>query len=285
MSEADIVARTLRPLTVDSVAQALLELGVKHGMTLLVHSSLSALGWVAGGAPAVVLGIERAVGANGTVMMPTHSSGLSDPAGWKNPPVPEAWWQTIRDETPAFDALLTPTRAMGAIVDCFRTQPGTIRSSHPQVSFAARGPQAERLTSNHSLDFGLGESSPLGRLYDVDGHVLLLGVGHDNSTSLHLAELRAEFAGFRTVKQGAPVLVAGERRWVEFDEWDYEAASIFGVEEDHLFDVIGADFERDSNGVRRGLVGLAEARLMSQRALVDFGARWMELRAARPTAS
>src|SRR5205085_4042113 len=107
-----------------------------------------------------------------------------------NPPVPEAWWETIRNERPAFDARTQPTRGMGAIAECFRSWPGSQRSDHPLVSFTALGPNAERIAANHELANGLGEGSPLARLYDLDAHVLLLGVGHANNTSLHLAEYR-----------------------------------------------------------------------------------------------
>src|SRR5690349_7103098 len=61
------------------------------------------------------------------------------------------------------------------------------------VSFAAWGRHALPITANHALDYGLGEHSPLARLYDLDGSVLLLGVGYERRTSLHLAEYRAPY--------------------------------------------------------------------------------------------
>ena len=54
-------------------------------------------------------------------------------------------------------------------------------------------PQASHIVDDHSLDFGLGESSPLARIYDLNGFVLLLGASHGSNTSMHLAEYRANF--------------------------------------------------------------------------------------------
>jgi hypothetical protein len=115
VTEVDSIARAKSPATVSSLAGDVARVGVMQDMVLLVHSSLSALGWVAGHAPAVVLALEVALGPRGTLVMPTHSTNLSDPAQWQNPPVPESWWETIRAETPAYDPDLTPTREMGAI--------------------------------------------------------------------------------------------------------------------------------------------------------------------------
>lgn len=126
-----------------SLTADLRALGLPFGATVMVHSSLARLGYVAGGAHAVVAALLEVLGPGGTLVMPTHSGDLSDPAGWRNPPVPEAWWQTIKDEMPPFDAELTPTRQMGAIVECFRHVRGARRSDHPTVSATALGPNTD----------------------------------------------------------------------------------------------------------------------------------------------
>ena len=169
MGEKETVDKAPLPRTRESLAHDLRELGVEAGMTLLMHSSLSALGWVAGGPVAVVQALMDVVTGAGTIVVPTFSGDLSDPAQWRNPPVPESWWPIIYEAMPAFDPCITPSRQIGKIAETFRSWPGVVRSYHPTDSFAAWGRQAAFITAKHSLDYGLGEGSPLARIYDLDG--------------------------------------------------------------------------------------------------------------------
>ncbi|MCM3749208.1 AAC(3) family N-acetyltransferase [Paenibacillus pasadenensis] len=256
-----------RPLTRSDIVEGLTKLGVKRGMTLLVHASLKSFNrWIPGKSQAVVEALEEAIGPEGTLVMPTHTADLSEPSYWSRPPVPEAWWPIIRAEMTPFRPDLTETRMMGAIANCFFRQEGAMRSNHPQVSFAARGPLAEAVIGDHSLDHGLGERSPLARIYEHDGYVLLLGVNHDRNTSLHLAEERSSWPGKKAVRQGSPMLVDGTARWVEFEDLAYD---------DSDFIEIGEAFENSHPLVRLGLIGDCQARLLPQRALIDFAVQRM----------
>ena len=86
---------------------------------------------------AVIVALQKALGSDGTLVMPAHSPDLTEPSGWESPPVPESWWPVIRENMPAYDPELTPTRSMGIIAETFRKQRGVLRSAHPQVSFCA----------------------------------------------------------------------------------------------------------------------------------------------------
>lgn len=268
MSEVDAINKTRGlPATVDSLEADLNRLGIAPGTVLLVHSSLSSLGWVCGGPVAVILALEGVLGSEGTLVMPSHTGDVSDPSPWKNPPVPESWWETIRESMPAYDSNFTPTREMGAIAESFRGREGVIRSSHPSESFAARGPKAAAVVNNHSLDFPMGEQSPLARMCDLDGEVLLLGVGFLNASSLHLAEYRADYPGKKTKQRGAPITVEGERKWVRFQDFELD---------DSDFNRIGGDFADSTGLVRSGSVGSGHGLLMPQRQLVDYAQGWIE---------
>lgn len=265
MSERDVIERSPEPVTHNRIVNDLDRLGVSIGDTLIVHSSLSALGYVIGGAQTVVEALLESIGPTGTLTMPGHSGAFSEPSYWKNPPVPQDWWPIERATMPAFDLSLTPLRGMGAIPETFQRLPGIHRSDHPRNSHLAFGPLATIITNGHSLEDGFGEQSPLARLYECDARILLLGVPHANNTSLHLAEYRAVWPSKMRTTQGSPVLVNGKREWVIYEELDTYADD---------FDAIGNELAANRLQIT-GYVGLATAHFMSQRVAVDFAADWI----------
>ena len=155
---------------------------------------------------------------------------------------------------------------MGAVAEMFRQVPGSVRSDHPARSMCAWGRYAEYLTKDHDLSNIFGDGSPIGRLYELDGKVLLIGTGYDKNTSLHLADVRAEYPGKHTCVEHSAVSEAGKRVWKA-----YETLFVDGND----FEKIGEDFEKAYAvpGVR---IGNALVRLMYQRELVDFAVKWME---------
>ncbi len=248
------------------VIAALRQVGVRPGMTLMVHTSLSRLGYVCGGPQEIIEALLECVGPEGTLMMPTQSWRNLDPEAGVHWDVPKAWWPAIRENWPAYDRAITPTNTMGAVAEMFRRWPGALRSDHPARSVAALGRHARYLTENHDLSNIFGDGSPIGRLYELDAHVLLIGVGHDKNTSLHLADARAAYPGKHLVREHSAVMVDGKRQWV-----GYDTLAVDGED----FPQIGAAFEAQGEAARAPL-GNGEVCLMRQRALVDFAVRWIE---------
>ena len=214
-------------------------------------------------------GLLDALGAEGTLVVPTHTNWNSDPAAWGNPPVPEDWWPVIRAEMPAYDPRVTPSPEMGAIAEAVRTWPGARRSDHPHFSFAAVGPRAQAVTSGHALESGFGQRSPLARVHELDGDVLLLGTGHGSNSSLHMAEHLVPDPPRE--RSGAAVATPAGRRWVSWEDV---------VADEGDFEALGAAFDATGR-TRIGPVGEGEARLMRQRELVEFAVGWLVEHRAR----
>lgn len=265
-TEGSVVKYTTKPNTITSLKRDFEALGVKPGANIIMHSSLSKIGWTIGGPVSVIRAIMQALTPKGTLVMPAFSSENSDPSNWEHPPVPEHWWDTIRKEMPAFDPQITPPRGLGRVIDTFRTWPGVLRSNHPVSSFVAWGKNANFIIDNHELKADLGENSPLSRLYDLDGQTLLIGVNHYNNSSLHLAEYRSDFPGKKHQMTASAIMVNKQRKWVEWEELDI-------INED--FDQLGKDFESKIN-YKPGKIGLADGRLISIRDSVDFGVEWLK---------
>jgi aminoglycoside 3-N-acetyltransferase-4 len=189
------------------VAQ-LRELGVREGGVLLVHTSFRAVRPVEGGPAGLIDALLTAIGPGGTLVMPS--------------------W-TGDDEEP-FDPAATPASAdLGVVADTFWRLPGAMRSAHP-FALAALGPLAEQITRDPLPLPPHVPESPVGRVHELDGQVLLLGVGHDADTTLHLAELIASVPyrvpkHITVLQDGRPVRVPyGENdhcceRFTLADEW------------------------------------------------------------------
>lgn len=250
----------------EDIVRALKKAGVCSGQTIMVHTSLSSLGFVCGGPQIVIEALLECVGENGTVMMPTQSWKNLDPETGVHWEEPEEWWQILREHWPAYDKEITPTNTMGAVAEMFRKWPGARRSDHPARSVAAWGRYAEYLTEQHDLSNIFGDGSPIGKLYELDGYVLLIGVGYDKNTSLHLADVRAEYPGKHLCTEHSAVMINGKREWVA-----YQTLSVDGND----FEQIGTAFEGQGKTSRVPL-GNSSVCLMRQRELVDFAVEWIE---------
>lgn len=253
-------------VTPNDIKDALKKVGLKKGQVVMVHASLSSLGYVCGGAQSIIEALMDIVGEEGTIMMPTQSWKNLDPKTGVYWQEPEEWWPIIRENIPAYDKRITPTNTMGAVSEMFRQWPGTLRSDHPARSVAAWGYYAKFLTENHDLSNIFGDNSPIGRLYNLDGQVLLIGVGYDKNTSLHLADARAEYPSKHTIVESSAILVDGKRVWK-----DYETLAVDGED----FSSIGKEFELTGQ-VTHVSLGNGTLSFMKQRALVDFAVKWIE---------
>lgn len=241
----------------------LADAGIEPGMDLMVHSSLSALGYVLGGAPTPVRALLHLLGDEGTLVMPAATPECADPADWPEP-LPEAWLEEAREHLPPFDPETTPT-SLGVIPESFRTWPGSLRSDHPVESVCALGPLAREITGEHPLAFSEGPGGPFEKLYDLDFRILLLGVGFNRCTALHHAETLVE--NRRTTVVRLPSSVGGRRVW-------HEVPNV-AEDNDAHFPVIGRRFV-SSGRARVRAVGEAESTLFRARDLVDFAVEYFD---------
>lgn len=218
----------------DEMTLQLLALGVQAGGVLVVHTAFSRVGPVEEGPRGLIEALRSALCAEGTLVMPSMSDD---------------------DEVP-FDAAATPCAGMGIVADTFWRMPGVLRSDSPHA-FAAIGPKAAQITAAHSLDVPHGLDSPVGRVYEFDGQVLLLGIGHDANTTVHLAE---NMAGMRYLRpKHLTVLREGAPARYEYEELDHCCENFAKLDE----------WLEEKGQQRRGSVGHAEARLMRSRDVVE----------------
>lgn len=176
------------------VADQLRALGVRKGGVLLVHTSFRAIRPIEDGPSGLIEALHAALGPDGTLAMPSWTGNDDEP----------------------FDPATTPASPdLGVVPDTFWRLPGVMRSAHP-FACAAAGPEAARITSGRLPLPPHIVASPVGRVYQLDGQVLLLGVGHDADTTLHLAELLAG-ARYRVPKH-CTVLQDGRPVRIEYGE-------------------------------------------------------------------
>lgn len=222
-----------------SIAEQMRALGVEPGGVLLTHIAFRAVRPVEGGPLGLIAALGDALGPHGTLVMPSMGA----------------------DESTVFDPRVhEPYAELGATARLFWRQPGVLRSDHIHA-FAARGPHAAAIVADPLPEPPHGPASPVGRVHDLDGQILLLGIDHTANTSLHLAEIVGG-ARYRSpspctvLRDGRPMrIVIGEnnhccRRFALADDW-----------------------LRAANLQTEGRIGGAHARLMRARDLVRLASR------------
>jgi aminoglycoside 3-N-acetyltransferase len=214
-------------LSIDQLTQQLRALGVKAGGVLLVHCAFSHVKPIEQGPEGLIAALQAVIQPDGTLVMPS----ITD------------------DDDQPFDPRTTPCRHLGVVANTFWQLPEVLRSDSPHA-FAARGPQAARITASSPLGVPHGLDSPVGRVYELDGQVLLLGVSHDDNTTIHLAEFLAGVR-YRRAKH-VVVLKDGQPTRVAYGEIDHCCQNFL------LMD----DWLEAAKLQRRGRVGHADARLI-----------------------
>lgn len=232
----------------ETIVRGLEGLGLHHGHHVLVHSSLSSIGYVDGGAATVVRALLDVVGASGTVVVPTLTATEQDGPG--------------RDIV--FDPESTPCWT-GAVAETVRRWPGARRSAHPTHSVAAVGAAAERLTAGHeNCVTPCGTGSPFARLAaDIDGVILMLGCDHESNTTLHHVEELAG-VGYHLQRRPARGVIRYSDHIETRDYWIHD----WGTPRN--FNAIGPLLEQ--RGLQtRGQVGAATALFVPAGPLVALG--------------
>jgi aminoglycoside 3-N-acetyltransferase len=266
--DGEIMASVHHELDAAEIAADLRRLGLAGAPGVLVQSSLREIGRLADGAATLFDAIRAAAGPGTTVVVQTHTANNS--LSSRDFFAATATLDRLSLERyiagmPGFDPADTPSHAMGAFAEHVRQRPGSVRSSHPQTSFAATGPSAAAWMSVHDLDCHLGERSPLGALYAADARVLLIGVGLDQCTAFHLGEYHTSRSA-PTRAYHCFVRDSGIRRALRFTDIHLD---------DEDFAALGADFARSAD-VAEGKVGAARAMAFPIRSAAGFAARWMD---------
>lgn len=228
------------------LADAFEKFGIKSGEILLVHSSLSSLGHVEGGAESVIAALLSAVGNKGTLLMPALS------------------YETVGDGNPVFDELNTKS-CVGAIPQVFRSYPGTLRSLHPTHSVCANGYLAKEMTEKHILDrTPVGKNSPLSLLCNKGGKILMLGCGLLHNTSMHGVEETVVPPYLLMNRKTTYTLIDKNK---EIHKGDYTNHNFKGYEQryDRVKDLLNRD------ELKRGKVLSAECYLIDSKALWKKG--------------
>ncbi len=197
-------------------------------------------------------------------------------------------WEPERGENEPFDPATARARLdHGVLAETIRTWPGALRSAHPDAGVAAvdgaapggtsRIEARERaawIVADHPLQYGYGEGSPLHKLVQADGKVLLLGAPLDTITLLHFSEHAARIPDKR--KRHYKRLMNGV--FVDFEELD-TCDPVHASLPDDYFGTIAREYLGSGRG-RTGKVGGATSYLFDAPGLWRFGVEWLERRLA-----
>jgi aminoglycoside 3-N-acetyltransferase len=232
------------------IQKQLLKLGLTDRDTVFVHSSLSSMGWVDGGAESVISAFRNVLGENGTLVVPAFTGSHF--------PLPG------RPLNLTFDPLNDPSE-MGRITEEVRLNVDSVRSHHLLHSMSALGKYALDITKVHGASAWAADG-PFGKLYELDSYVLMLGVDWTTCTYFHVVE---------------QLVQVSYRCWQNVDALILQSDGTTASLPTHMFTpkpgAHKSDFNKfgsileEKNLVRKTMVGKAIYRLVKVRDIVREG--------------
>jgi aminoglycoside 3-N-acetyltransferase len=255
------------------LTRQLANLGLRRGHIVMVHASVRSLGFVYGGPDEVHLAVQDAIAPEGTMMMVVGCPDGCDEVG-RGRLTPEEEADLLQNQPPFDPVSSRADRDVGTLAEFFRSYPGTVCSTAP-ARFAARGARADWLVRDQPWDFAFGHGSPLEKLVESDGKLLLLAPDHDTVTLMHYVEHVTDFPGKRIVRFRVPVVCNGVREWVACAEVNSDGDGAHANWPDRFFALIVDDFIACFEGTpecSRATIGEAGTILIHARALVRHAA-------------
>jgi len=171
----------------EKLCEDLTALGIKGGDHVALGMSLGSVGMVSGGPKGFIDALIDVIGPSGTVMIPTftHAYPLS---------------LVRRRKVPVFRPEETVCYS-GAVAEFIRRDARAIRSRHPTNSYAAIGDKAGQLLADHNHQSAA--YSPYSRLADINGKVLIIGLGYKLVGIRHEAQAKAGLLSYIPPYSGA----------------------------------------------------------------------------------
>lgn len=246
-------------------------IGVVAGDTIMVHAAMSKVGPLLNGPDALTRAMLDVLGPDGTMLVYTSWDSVHDDLLDDDGRVLPEW----RDHVPGFDPQTSrAVRMNGVIAEFVRTMPGARRSGNPGASVAAIGKLADWITADHPQDYGYGGGSPLAKLVEANGRILMVGAPWDTMTLVHHADHLANIPGKRLVQYEVPFATQRGVAWRFMEEFDTTEPIVDGMPENYIEQIVQA-FVAEGNG-REGMIGQAPSLLVEAKPMCVFAIGWLE---------
>lgn len=249
------------PATRQSLADDLRRLGIRPGDLLMIHGAMRQVGRIVGGVNSLIYALLDVISPSGTIAAYVDYEPFveddDDPAS-----------------VPVFDKRIAHAALdHGILHEALRTWPDAIRSDHPDAGVLAIGPLAAHITAEHPFQYGYGPGSPLEKIAQANGRVLMVGAPLDTITLLHYAEHIAELPGKRIRRYRRLMPSDNGPQWIDFEEFD-TTHPVLDCLPENCFEMIAQAYLDAGNG-RSGLIGNAQSYLFEGNNLVSFAVTWL----------
>lgn len=260
-SKNKIVTKTLAK---NELCDQLSFIGVKAGMALEVHSSLSSIGYIIGGEETLNDALLQVLG-EGTLVMACQASKNSEPLQWEDNSIDFRLMDKIRTVTPGYNPETADISSMGRQAENLRNRANTFFSYHPNSGFMANGKEARALMASQPLNFPLATGSPLDKMYHhPNSYILLIGVGYSKATGLHFGECMSKTR--EIILQGGSVIKDGQTSWKKYLDYQLDSSE---------FEIIGKLMEKNRM-VKVGKLGEATCRLFKFKDACDITCAYLQ---------